>query len=89
MLSAKAEASVISERLDGFDRRIGRIMARRGLVSTYTCKKYRVHSSKSNEAVIPKLFARDFNKQAPGASVVSDLTYARFGTRWAHVCILL
>ena len=29
-------------------RRIGRIMARRGLVSAYTCKKYRVHSSKSN-----------------------------------------
>ena len=70
-------------------RRIGRIMARRGLVSAYTCKKYRVHSSKSNEAAIPNLLARDFNNQAPGACVVSDLTYVRVGTRWAYVCILL
>ena len=58
-------------------RRIGRIMVKRGLVSAYTCKKYRVHSSKSNEAAIPNLLARDFNNQAPGACVVSDLTYVR------------
>jgi len=70
-------------------RRIGRIMAKRGLVSAYTCKKYRVHSSKSNEAAIPNLLARDFNNQAPGACVVSDLTYVRVGTKWAYVCILL
>ena len=67
-------------------RRIGRIMARRGLVSAYTCKKYRVHSSKSNEAAIPNLLARDFNGQDPGACVVSDLTYVRVGTRWAYLC---
>ena len=64
-------------------------MARRGLVSAYTCKKYRAHSSKSNETAIPNLLARDFNNQAPGACVVSDLTYVRVGTRWAYVCILL
>jgi len=70
-------------------RRIGRIMAKRGLISAYTCKKHRAHSSKSNEAAIPNLLARDFNNQAPGACVVSDLTYVRVGTRWAYVCILL
>ena len=64
-------------------------MAKRGLVSAYTCKKYRVHSSKSNEAAIPNLLARDFNNQAPGACVVSDLAYVRVGTSWVHVCILL
>lgn len=64
-------------------------MVKRGLVSAYTCKKYRVHSSKSNEAAIPNLLDRDFNNQAPGACVVSDLTYVRVGTRWAYVCILL
>ncbi|MEA5060376.1 MAG: IS3 family transposase, partial [Candidatus Pelethousia sp.] len=52
-------------------RRIGRIMAKRGLVSAYTCKKYRAHSSKSNEAPVPNLLARDFNKQALGACAVS------------------
>lgn len=34
-------------------RRIGRIMTKRGLVSAYTCKKYRAYSSKSNEAATP------------------------------------
>jgi len=69
--------------------RIGRIMAKRGLVSACTCKRYRAHSSKSNEAAIRNLLARDFNNQAPGACVVSDLTFVRVGTRWAYVCILI
>ena len=64
-------------------RRIGRIMAKRGLVSAYTCKKYRAHAAKSNEAAIPNLLARNFNGHTPGACVVSDLTYVRVGTRWA------
>jgi transposase InsO family protein len=70
-------------------RRIGRIMAKRGLVSAYTSKKYRAHASKGNESPVPNLLARDFNSQAPGACVVSDLTYVRVGTRWAYICILL
>ncbi len=46
----------------------------------YTCKKYRVHSSKSYE-VYSKLLARDFNNQSPGACVVSDWTYVRVGPK--------
>ena len=70
-------------------RKIGRIMKRRGLVSAYTRKKYRVHASRSNEAAIPNLLDRDFNNQAPGTCVVSDLTYVRVGAKWAYICILL
>jgi putative transposase len=70
-------------------RKIGRIMEKRGLVSAYTQKKYRTHKSKTNENAVPNLLARDFNRQKPGACVVSDLTYVRVGTRWAYICILL
>ncbi len=70
-------------------RRIGRIMKKRGLVSAYTSKKYRVYAVRSNEAAVPNLLDRDFNNQAPGTCVVSDLTYVRVGMRWAYICILL
>ena len=64
-------------------------MKKRGLVSAYTRKKYRVHSCKSNEAATPNLLSRNFNGQLPGACVVSDLTYVRVGAKWAYICILL
>ena len=70
-------------------RKIGQIMKKRGLVSAYTRKKYRVHASRSNEAAIPNLLDRKFNNQAPGTCVVSDLTYVRVGAKWAYICILL
>ena len=70
-------------------RKIGQIMRKRGLVSAYTRKRYRVHASGSNDAAVPNLLDRDFNNQAVGACVVSDLTYVRVGTKWAYICILL
>ena len=70
-------------------RKIGQIMKKRGLVSAYTRKQYRVHASRSNEAAVPNLLDRNFNNQAPGACVVSDLTYVRVGAKWAYICILL
>lgn len=70
-------------------RKIGQIMKKRGLESAYTRKKYRVHVSRSNEAAVPNLLDRDFNSQAPGTCVVSDLTYVRVGAKWAYICILL
>ena len=36
-------------------RKIGQIMKKRGLVSAYTRKKYRVHASRSNESAVPNL----------------------------------
>ena len=38
---------------------------------------------------MPSLFDRGFNNRAPGACVVSDLTYVRVGMRWAYICILV
>lgn len=70
-------------------RKIGRIMRKRGLVSVYTRKKYRLHHDHCNEAPIPNLLQRRFNEQEPNACVVSDLTYVRVGAAWAYVCILL
>lgn len=70
-------------------RRIGRIMRKRGLVSAYTRKKYRVHATKSNESASPNLLARNFSGHVPGACVVSDLTYVRVGERWSYICLLL
>lgn len=70
-------------------RRIGRIMRKRGLVSAYTRKKYRPHQTKGNESSVPNLLARNFDGHAPGACVVSDLTYVRVGDRWSYICLLL
>lgn len=70
-------------------RKVGRIMRKRGLVSAYTRKRYRIHTSGSNEAEIPNRLGRNFNAQSPGSCVVSDLTYVRVGAGWAYVCILL
>lgn len=70
-------------------RKIGRIMRKRGMVSVYTRKKYRLHCERCNEAPVPNLLQRKFNEQKPNACVVSDLTYARVGAEWAYVCILL
>ena len=70
-------------------RKICRIMKRRGLESAYTRRKYRDHSKKHNEAVIPNLLDRQFDGHQPFAVVVSDLTYVRVGQKWQYVCILL
>ena len=70
-------------------RRIGRIMKRRGMVSAYTRKKYRVHASNVNVAPAANLLDRKFGDRLPGACVVSDLTYVRVGAQWAYICILL
>ena len=69
--------------------KICRIMNRRGLESAYTRKKYRNHSKKCNESVIPNLLDRQFDGQKRLAAVVSDLTYVRVGQKWQYACILL
>jgi putative transposase len=70
-------------------RKIGRIMKKRGLVSAYTRKKYRVHASRVNEAPVPNLIDRQFSDRLPRACVVSNLTYVCVGAHWAYICMLL
>jgi len=54
-------------------RRVGKIMKKYGLVSTYT-KKIQVHYSKCNEDKITNVVNREFDKEEALDVVVSDLT---------------
>lgn len=70
-------------------RKISAIMKSEGLVSVYTKKSYKPTRSKSNEAEIGNKLNREFNNQKPYAVIVSDLTYAKVGTTWQYVCLML
>lgn len=70
-------------------RRIGRIMKKYGLVSSYTVKQYKVHSPKCNEETIENIVDRKFNTQEYLEVVVSDLTYVNVKGKWHYICILL
>lgn len=69
-------------------RRIGRIMAKNGLTSAYTAKKYHPKSTVNHEDV-PNLVNRQFDQKQPYEVLVSDLTYVRVGSQWNYICILL
>lgn len=70
-------------------RKIGRIMAANGLVSSYTVAQYRPHVDKCNESKVPNELNREFNTETPYTAVVSDLTYVRVNNRWNYVCIFV
>ncbi len=70
-------------------RRIGRIMKKQGLISTYTVKKYRVVSRKCNEAKIENRVDRQFSERSKREVLVSDLTYVQVGQRWHYLCIII
>ncbi|SDC72940.1 hypothetical protein SAMN04488698_12155, partial [Candidatus Frackibacter sp. WG12] len=50
-------------------------MKKYGLVSSYTVKQYKVHSTKCNEEKIENIVDREFNREQTLDVVVSDLTY--------------
>ena len=70
-------------------RRICRIMKQLGLESAYTRKKYKKKSKEANQATIPNILDRQFNKQEYLSAIVSDITYVRIGQKWGYICILL
>ena len=70
-------------------RKICQIMRRLGLESAYTCRKYRSHTKKVNDAATANLLDRQFDDQVQLAAVVGDLTYVRVGAKWHYICILL
>lgn len=79
-----AEQGVIVSR-----RRISRIMQRLGLVSCYTKRKYRNHTKGCNEAKIPNLLNRQFDRDTALDVVVSDLTYVDVNCVWHYVCLMI
>ncbi len=70
-------------------RRIGRLMNKLGLVSTYTVAQYKPHHSSYNESPLKNELQRQFNQKKQLAVIVSDLTYVRVGAKWHYVCLFV
>lgn len=87
--SRKIRAELQRKGINTSRRSISRIMRKHELVSVYTKKKYRNHSSDVNESKIENLVNRDFNDRSKLQVVVNDLTYVRGGNNWNYICILL
>ncbi len=88
----KIKVELTKRSLRASRRKIGRIMKKHGLVSTYTVAQYKPHKADSNESEIQNLLQRKFNQDEPYAVVVSDLTYVRVagnGTTSAYLSISL
>lgn len=70
-------------------RKIGQIMKKYGLVSNYTVKQYKVHTTKCNEEKIENIVNREFNRDQVLDAVVSDLTYINVNGKWNYICLIL
>lgn len=70
-------------------RRIGRIMKREGLVSSYTVTQFRPQKDTCNESRIANVVDRQFKEQPYRNVVVSNLTYVRVGNNWNYICVLI
>ena len=81
--SLGVEGAIVSRR------RIRRIMKRLHLISLYQEASFKPHSKGKNKAPIPNLLARNVNAKKPLEALVTDLTYVRFGKRWASVCLII
>ena len=64
-------------------------MKKKGLESAYAKSRYRTHTKKCNEALIPNELDRQFDNQEQHAVIVSDLTYVCVNYKWNYICILL
>ncbi len=70
-------------------RKIGRIMKKRGLKSSYTMAYYKHHGSSCNEAPVENLLNREFARKKPLEAIVTDLTYVKVGRKWHYICLIL
>ena len=70
-------------------RKIGEIMKKYDLVSTYTKKQYKVHSPGCNEDKIANIVNREFDKEESLDVVVSDLTYVNVKGKWNYICLII
>lgn len=70
-------------------RRIGRIMKKEGLVSSYTVAQFKPHVEKCNESKVENVVKSEFSSQPQYNVVVSDLTYVRVGMSWHYICVLV
>jgi len=70
-------------------RKIGRIMAKYGLVSKYTKRLRKWRKNVVNNDEIPNVVAREFSNRKRYDVVVSDLTYFKIAGKWHYLCLLL
>ncbi|MEI5992073.1 hypothetical protein A5881_003629 [Enterococcus termitis] len=70
-------------------RRIGKIMKRRQLISSYTKTKFKPIKTISNETKIANKLNRQFSNRQPLEAIVTDLTYVRVGAKWHYICFIL
>jgi len=70
-------------------RRIGPIMKKYGLVSTYTVAQFKVQKSNVNNDKIENVLNQSFDNYEKHHAIVSDLTYVRVGQSWHYVCVLI
>lgn len=70
-------------------RKIGRIMASRGLKSNYTKAKFRPHNTSVNLSPVENQLNRAFSNREPLEAIITDLTYVRVGVKWHYVCFII
>lgn len=70
-------------------RKIGRIMKREGLVSSYTVAQFRPQRDTCNESKTANVVNRQFKEQPYRNVVVSALTYVRVGNSWNYIGVLI
>jgi len=85
----KIKACLSKENINASRRKIGKIMKKYGLVSTYTVKQFKVHKSKCNNSKIENIVNRDFQNRDDLDVVVSDLTYVNVAGKWNYICLLI
>lgn len=85
----KIKVELSKRELGASRRKIGRIMNKHGLVSSYTVAQYKPFKSESNESKVKNELGRQFDQDEPFAVVVSDLTYVRVAGKWHYVCLFV
>lgn len=85
----KIKVELKKESIQVSRRKIGEIMKKHGLVSSYTVAQFKPHKADANEAKTENQLQRKFNQDEPYAVVVSDLTYVRVAGKWHYVCLFV
>jgi len=70
-------------------RKMGKVMAKHGLISNYTLRQIKKRKVDVNSDEITNIVAREFKGRTKYEVVVSDLTYIKIAGKWDYLCILL
>ncbi|MBB6732672.1 IS3 family transposase [Cohnella zeiphila] len=85
----KIKVELTKRSIQASRRKIGKIMQRQGLVSSYTVAQYKPYKAAPNESKTTNQLQRKFSQDEPYAVVVSDLTYVRVDGKWNYVCLFV